>query len=112
MTDHRLGRYQLMNRLGAGGMAEVWLADQTGPRGFRRRCVIKRIHDHLNAQQDFVARFEDEARLAAMLRHPNIVRVEDFAKRTGPCYGARVHRGLGVRSAASQCQMGQKIPTP
>ena len=83
MTDHRLGRYQLMNRLGAGGMAEVWLADQTGPRGFRRRCVIKRIHDHLNAQQDFVARFEDEARLAAMLRHPN-----------RPCRGLRQEDGL------------------
>jgi len=83
-----MGRYQLMDRLGAGGMAEVWLADQMGPRGFRRRCVIKRIHNHLNAQEDFVARFEDEARLAAMLRHPNIVRVEDFGDEDGTLFMA------------------------
>ena len=112
MTDHRLGRYQLMNRLGAGGMAEVWLADQTGPRGFRRRCVIKRIHDHLNAQQDFVARFEDEARLAAMLRHPNIVRVEDFGEEDGTLFMALEYiegwefADLLRRGAKS----GQKIP--
>jgi len=88
MSDLKLGRYQLMDRLGAGGMAEVWLADQTGPRGFRRRCVVKRIHNHLNAQEDFVARFEDEARLAAMLRHPNIVRVEDFGEEDGTLFMA------------------------
>ena len=88
MSDAKLGRYQLMDRLGAGGMAEVWLADQTGPRGFRRRCVVKRIHNHLNAQEDFVARFEDEARLAAMLRHPNIVRVEDFGEEDGTLFMA------------------------
>ena len=88
MSEMKLGRYQLMDRLGAGGMAEVWLADQTGPRGFRRRCVVKRIHNHLNAQEDFVARFEDEARLAAMLRHPNIVRVEDFGEEDGTLFMA------------------------
>ena len=88
MSDSTMGRYQLMDRLGAGGMAEVWLADQMGPRGFRRRCVIKRIHNHLNAQEDFVARFEDEARLAAMLRHPNIVRVEDFGDEDGTLFMA------------------------
>jgi serine/threonine protein kinase len=88
MSEKTLGRYQLLDRLGAGGMAEVWLADQTGPRGFRRRCVIKRIHSHLNAQEDFVARFEDEARLAAMLRHPNIVRVEDFGEAGGNLFMA------------------------
>jgi serine/threonine protein kinase len=50
--------------------------------------VIKRIHNHLNAQEDFVARFEDEARLAAMLRHPNIVRVEDFGDEDGTLFMA------------------------
>jgi serine/threonine protein kinase len=88
MSKTIMGRYELVDRLGAGGMAEVWLADQTGPRGFRRRCVIKRIHSHLNEQQDFVERFEDEARLAAMLRHPNIVRVEDFGEVDGNLFMA------------------------
>jgi serine/threonine protein kinase len=88
MSKTIMGRYELVDRLGAGGMAEVWLADQTGPRGFRRRCVIKRIHSHLNEQQDCVERFEDEARLAAMLRHPNIVRVEDFGEADGNLFMA------------------------
>ena len=53
------GRYKLIKRLGVGGMAEVYLAEQTGPRGFSRRAVIKRIHRHMAEEERFVKSFED-----------------------------------------------------
>jgi predicted ATPase/serine/threonine protein kinase len=80
------GRYTLIERLGAGGMAEVFLAEQAGPRGFARRAVIKRIHAHMADDPVFIGSFEDEARLAAQLQHPNIVRTEDFGEHDGQLY--------------------------
>jgi serine/threonine protein kinase len=86
--EKTIGRYTLKHRLGVGGMAEVWLAEQAGPRGFVRKTVVKQIHPHLSAEEDFVTSFEDEARLAAKLHHPNIVRVEDFGEEHGVLYMA------------------------
>lgn len=80
------GRYKLIKRLGVGGMAEVFLAEQSGPRGFARRTVIKRIHRHMAEEERFVKSFEDEARLAALLQHPNIVRTEDFGDDDGQLF--------------------------
>jgi predicted ATPase/serine/threonine protein kinase/tetratricopeptide (TPR) repeat protein len=80
------GRYKLIKPLGAGGMAEVFLAEQTGPRGFARQAVIKRIHSHLAKDPVFTASFEQEARLAAQLQHPHIVRTEDFGDDDGNLY--------------------------
>lgn len=85
------GRYRLRELLGAGGMGQVWLADQHGPQGFMRRVVIKRIHEHMAQQQEFVTRFEDEARLAGLLKHPNIVRVDDFGDHQGTLYLVMEH---------------------
>jgi predicted ATPase/serine/threonine protein kinase len=80
------GRYKLIKRLGTGGMAEVFLAEQAGPRGFARQAVIKRIHAHLAKDPVFTASFEQEARLAAQLQHPHIVRTEDFGDDDGNLY--------------------------
>jgi predicted ATPase/serine/threonine protein kinase/Tfp pilus assembly protein PilF len=80
------GRYKLIKRLGMGGMAEVFLAEQIGPRGFARQAVIKRILAHLAEDPVFVASFEQEARLAAQLQHPHIVRTEDFGDDDGKLY--------------------------
>ncbi len=68
----RLGRYLLLERIGAGGMAEVFLARQEGPAGFVRRVAIKFVRpsdDEAEALQSLI----DEARVAAQLQHPNIV---------------------------------------
>ena len=61
-------------------MAEVFLARQTGLEGFDRLCALKRILPHLVASREFVDMFLDEARLAAQLRHPNVVHIYDFGK--------------------------------
>jgi serine/threonine-protein kinase len=59
-------------------MAEVYLARQSGPAGFEKECVIKRILPSLAVDQQFVNMFLDEARIAARLSHPNIVQIFDL----------------------------------
>ncbi len=80
LTGIPFGKYQLVKRLARGGMAEVFLARQSGPEGFQRMVAVKRILPHLVDSQDFVRMFLDEARLAAQLSHPNIVHIYDFGK--------------------------------
>ena len=71
----RLGRYQIIGRLATGGMAEVYLALSGDVPGFRTLVVVKRILPHLASNAQFIRMFLDEARLAALLDHPNIVRI-------------------------------------
>ena len=80
MAGIPFGKYQLVKRLARGGMAEVFLASQSGPEGFHRLVAVKRILPHLVDSQDFVRMFLDEARLAAQLSHPNVVHIYDFGK--------------------------------
>jgi serine/threonine-protein kinase len=74
-TVKRLGRYQIIGRLATGGMAEVYLALSGEVPGFRTLVVVKRILPHLASNAQFIRMFLDEARLAALLDHPNIVRI-------------------------------------
>ena len=73
----QIGKYELLHSLAVGGMAEVFLARQTGMQGFEKVVVIKRILPHLANQARFVQMFLDEARLAARFNHPNIVQAID-----------------------------------
>ena len=66
-------RYELIKRIGAGGMGEVWLAQDEQLAG--RPVAIKIMHKHMLPNADDVARFEREMRFAAMMDHPNIVTV-------------------------------------
>ncbi len=80
-----LGRYRLLERAGAGGMSEVWRAeDQT----LHRTVAVKVIHDPIAADPTFAERFLREARLVAGLEHPNILSVYDFG--TAPLGGKDV----------------------
>jgi eukaryotic-like serine/threonine-protein kinase len=73
------GRYLLAQEIGAGGMATVHLGRALGAAGFRRTVAVKRLHAHLSKDADFLAMFVDEARLAARVRHPNVVSTIDVA---------------------------------
>ena len=73
-----LGRYRLLDRLGEGGMAELFVAEASGVEGFSRTFVLKRLRPELASEKDAVAQFVDEARLQASLVHSNIVPVFDF----------------------------------
>ena len=71
-----LGKYQILEQLGQGGMAEVYKAYQPS---LNRHVAIKVMHSYLANDADFVQRFEREATAVARLRHPNLIRVYDFA---------------------------------
>src|SRR5271163_3372743 len=72
-----VGRYAIYDRIAAGGMATVHLGRLIGERGFSRTVAIKRLHSHFSLDPEFVAMFLDEARLAARIRHPNVVQTLD-----------------------------------
>ncbi|MEZ0311299.1 MAG: serine/threonine protein kinase [Myxococcota bacterium] len=72
------GSYTLLEQIGVGGMAEVFLARHAGVEGFEKEVVIKRIRPHLSATDAFVTMFLGEAKLAAQLAHPNIVQIHDL----------------------------------
>ncbi|MEQ9501851.1 MAG: protein kinase [Deltaproteobacteria bacterium] len=80
------GEYRLLRRLGSGGMAEVFLAKREGPGGFAKQLVIKRILPHLAASERFTSMFLREARLAALVDHPNLVHVSSFGEIDGEYY--------------------------
>jgi serine/threonine-protein kinase len=75
-----IGRYTLIERIGLGGMAEIYSAVTAGEGSFRRPVVIKRLRPELSADPNAVAQFCDEANLLAALHHPNIVAVHDFGR--------------------------------
>ncbi|MBC8132356.1 MAG: hypothetical protein H7X95_05190, partial [Deltaproteobacteria bacterium] len=80
VTDASFGRYTLLDRLGEGGMAEVYTAVTFGAEGFRRKFVIKRLRAVLARDPAAVDQFIDEANLASSMVHSNIVPVFDFGK--------------------------------
>jgi serine/threonine protein kinase len=79
-NQKKIGRYQLLALLATGGMAEIYLARQEGIKGFERLVVIKKILPHLARRKRFVEMFFDEARIAALLSHPNIVQIYDLGE--------------------------------
>jgi serine/threonine-protein kinase len=74
----KFGRYYLLDRIAVGGMAEVHKAVTRGVEGFRRTFVVKKILSDKASSPTFVRMFCDEARISALLHHPNIVQVYDF----------------------------------
>lgn len=79
----KLGRYELITRIGQGGMAEVQLAIQRGPAGFEKLVVVKLVHENLASQKAFVDMLLDEARVAALVKHPNVVDIYDLGEAEG-----------------------------
>jgi hypothetical protein len=77
------GRYRVLERLGAGGMSEVYTAVAHGAEGFSRTFVIKRLRPELAHNKEAVNQFIDEARVQASLSHSNIVQVFDFGMMGG-----------------------------
>ncbi len=80
------GRYTLLRRLAIGGMAEIYLARQAAMAGFEKEVVIKRLRAELSDDPRIVEMFLDEARIGALLNHPNIVHVYDVDEHDGIPY--------------------------
>jgi serine/threonine-protein kinase len=107
-----VGRYALYDEVASGGMATVYLGRLIGPVGFSRTVAIKRLHPHHAKDPGFVAMFLDEARLAARIRHPNVVPTLDIVTVAGELFlvmeyvqGATLSR---LRKSASE--RGLAIP--
>jgi len=79
-STNRIGPYLLQRRVATGGMAELYLSDYLREDGFRRTVAVKRILPHLAENPDFIKMFTREARLAALLHHPNVVQILDYGK--------------------------------
>jgi serine/threonine protein kinase len=71
----QFGKYTLYERIGRGGMADVFKGRIQGPAGFERVFVVKRILPHLSDDPAFIRMFVDEAKMSARLNHPNVVQI-------------------------------------
>jgi serine/threonine protein kinase len=105
-----LGRYQLLSRLAVGGMAEVYLARQGELSGFKTLVVVKKVLPHLALKPDFIAMFLDEARIASMLDHPNVVRISEVGK-TDTEYFLAMELVQG-KALAAVLQQSERAKTP
>ena len=82
----RIGPYQVLERISAGGMAEVYKAKQLGADGFERLVAIKRILPHIARDPNFIAMFQAEAKLAVQLQHGNIAQIYQLGRQDDSFY--------------------------
>jgi eukaryotic-like serine/threonine-protein kinase len=107
-----VGRYALYSEIAAGGMASVHVARLLGPVGFSRTVAIKRLHPHFAREPDFVTMFLDEARLAARIRHPNVVPTLDVVAEAGELFLVMEYvQGESLSQLLKAVrQLGQHVP--
>jgi serine/threonine-protein kinase len=79
-TGARVDKYEIVRRLGEGGMATIYLATSVGPGGFTKPCALKLLRPELAERDPITRMLVTEARVAAVLSHPNIVQVFDFGR--------------------------------
>jgi hypothetical protein len=91
LVGSQLGRYQIAQHLATGGMAEIFLAHQDGMAGFRKELVLKVLQTRWEDHPEIIKLFLGEARLSALMDHPNIVDVYDVALESGRHFIAMEH---------------------
>ena len=102
---HSYGRYELLERLGRGGMAEVFLARMNGPMHVSRYVAIKRILPDFSTIAELNAMFLDEIRLVVHLSHPSIGAVYDFGKRAVASFLAmELIEGVDLRACSTRAR--------
>jgi serine/threonine protein kinase len=116
LIGKRLGKYEILALLALGGTAEIYLARIGGAAGFEKYVVVKCLHDHLADDTDFVKMFLDEARMAAMLDHSNIVQTFELGEYQNRYYMvmeflAGLSLAMVVRRAQERLQ-GGLLPVP
>ena len=115
LAGRQLGRYEVLTQLASGGMAAVYVARAKGVAGFERLVAIKVLHPHLAYEEEFISMFLDEARLAARIRHPNVVPTLDISDTEGDGFFLVMeyiegdHFGALLGAAA---KAGHRLPSP
>ncbi len=87
----QFGKYTLHERIGRGGMADVFMGRIQGPAGFEREFVVKRILPHLSDDPAFIRMFVEEAKMSARLNHPNIVQIFELGSVEGEFFISMEH---------------------
>jgi serine/threonine protein kinase len=109
----QLDRYRILRKLAQGGMAEVYLARAVGIEGFEKLVVVKRILPHLAGNAMFIEMFLSEARLAAVLDHPNIGQVFDLGRDGSDYYFVMEYvRGQSLHSVLKSAHRQARMLDP
>lgn len=110
--DARIGRYQLVKRLAVGGMADIWLAQESGRRGYERTVVVKTIRGDLAEDDDLIPMLVEEARIARCLRHESIVELHEVGQDADTHYLAMEFVfGRDLRQIRERClDRGEPFP--
>ena len=107
-----IGKYRLINRLGKGGMGEVWLATASGHGGFTKTVVIKTLLPEYACDPLFIDMLSNEARICAKLSHPNLIEVFDFTEHGGIYLLAMEHVAGRPLHHLMRAAHARKIPIP
>lgn len=110
----RIGRYEILGRLATGGMAEIFLARESGPAGASREVVVKRmLPQTIGKEERMREMFAQEARLLLRLRHPNICAVHEFNEEHGGFFLAMEWvDGVSLRQLVERAREHGGIPVP
>jgi eukaryotic-like serine/threonine-protein kinase len=111
-STQRFGQYEIIRPLGAGGMAEIYLARLSGPQGFEKTLVLKKILPGLGADPEFRRMFLSEAKLAARISHPNVVQIFELGEEQGRYFIAMEYvPGWNLNTVlATASRRGMKMP--
>ncbi|HUU01102.1 MAG TPA: serine/threonine-protein kinase [Myxococcota bacterium] len=110
--QYTLGKYELIKRIAVGGMSEIYLASQGGLEGFERAVIVKCIREDLDTENEVKEMFIDEARIAACLKHPNIVHLYDVGRDGDTAYLAMEYIfGRDMMSICDRARfLGRELP--
>ncbi|MFO0762120.1 MAG: protein kinase [Byssovorax sp.] len=112
LLPRRIGRYTLFDHIGRGGMADIYLAEVETDLGGRRLVVIKEVLPSIADSAEFAEMLITEAKLASMLSHANVVKVEYLGRDNGALYIAMEYvEGLDLREVLRRCAK-RKIALP
>ncbi len=108
------GKYQILERIASGGMAEIYKARLEGIGGFQRLFAIKRVRPEFSTNTDFIEMLVDEAKIAGLLSHANIVQILDLGEVEGAYYVAMEFvDGRDLGAVLSTCrEKGITLPVP
>jgi serine/threonine protein kinase len=109
-----VGRYQCHERIGSGGLAEIFRATVAGALGFEATVALKLLHPHLHDQPAIRDLFISEAKITASLRHPNIVTVHELGEAEGRLYLVMEYlEGVDLRALLDRLSAaGRLMPAP
>lgn len=112
-APRRFGKYELLERIGAGGMAEIYRAIVAGPDGFEKQLVLKTILPEHSQNRAFISMLIGEAKVTSLLQHPNVVQIFELGEVAGQYYIAMEYvEGSDLLNVLARCTTDKlRVPT-